>query len=467
MDLDLAKFLDLNKGLLDLGNTHIASENDESHKQDFNGTCLFISSQIRFTKELIRFCQDFEQQENFEIRYFDYSVKTKNKLVRLPEWSPMRFLGIDFLGPVVQVRSRIIHDLKIRNRIDLNEFIVLNSPRVELKKINVGTIFGDLQVPSAADRITAFGDYFNSNKIGVTLDKQQNLIHIDFARSAPKKISVIIPTAGKTKNTSTFLAECMISLLEQNLKVSMLEIILIYDNKGNLDYLEKLPETQNSQISIKKIPFNGEFNFSKKCNIGAEASSGHVLIFLNDDVVLKSKNSILELSGAAQLPNIGAVGSKLKFADGSIQHGGIFVSEASFGHAYFGEPDITGIAGDLSVAHEVIGVTGACLAIDSKVFTEVGKWNVELPNSYNDVEFCLRLINSGRSNFILNNLWIEHFGSATRKSITTKLDRSITLKAIGKVKSESFLREAKYNLRPTSSRNIFKLIMHKLVKNFN
>jgi GT2 family glycosyltransferase len=143
---------------------------------------------------------------------------------------------------------------------------------------------------------------------------------------------------------------------------------------------------------------------------------------------------------------VGAVGSQLQFADGSIQHAGITLQNVKPRNSYLDQfPRVTDF-GDLEVAHEVSGVTGACLTISKDKFDSSGGWNEGLPNSYNDVDLCLRLNAMGLQSVVLNDLKIVHNESSSRNSdfdaASFRILKELWPQELG---NESFLRSAQAN----------------------
>jgi GT2 family glycosyltransferase len=194
------------------------------------------------------------------------------------------------------------------------------------------------------------------------------------------------------------------------------------------------------------IEFNEAFNFSNKCNLGASEATGEVIVFLNDDIELKSIDAIAKLSSWSLMDGVGAVGAQLKFADGSIQHAGITLNEVKPRNSYLDQFPRTTDFGDLEITHEVSGVTGACLALSKENFEKSGGWNEDLPNSYNDVDICLRLNKLGYQSIVLNNLEIVHNESSSRNA-EFALDAFETLKNLwsDELNSERYLRSAEAN----------------------
>jgi GT2 family glycosyltransferase len=171
-----------------------------------------------------------------------------------------------------------------------------------------------------------------------------------------------------------------------------------------------------------------------------------VIVFLNDDVALASTDSISKLTSWSLLAGVGVVGSQLQFADGSIQHAGITLQDVKPRNSYLDQfPRITDL-GDLEVAHEVTGVTGACLAMSKDIFDKSGGWNEDLPNSYNDVDLCLRLNAMGLQSVVLNDLKIVHDESSSRNS-EFDVEAFRVLKDLwpDELGNESYLRSAQAN----------------------
>ncbi len=170
---------------------------------------------------------------------------------------------------------------------------------------------------------------------------------------------------------------------------------------------------------VKVVWFTEEFNFSAKVNLGAVHASGDLLLFLNDDIEVITDEFLDPLIPLALEPGVGAVGCKLFFADGRLQHAG---------HVYNGNPfhiffrwsgDELGIAALLCVEREAIGVTAACMMITPEHFEQVGGFSTLFPANFNDVDFNLKLNHIG-----LRQIWtpwseLYHFESASRNPTVT------------------------------------------------
>jgi GT2 family glycosyltransferase len=210
--------------------------------------------------------------------------------------------------------------------------------------------------------------------------------------------------------------EAVQSTASQNLLEIDVELVIVYDDDVDLSYLDDLKEIVDGKMNLKLVPFTPPFNFSKKCNEGAQNASGEVLVFLNDDTKWITPDGLVELAGRSTLKQVGAVGAKLYFENELIQHAGIFTLSGNVGHAYFKENDAPHEFGDLTATHEVAGVTGACFAQRKSIWQEFNGWNEDFDNSYNDVDYCFRIREAGYSVLVANQVELYHFESLTRDS---------------------------------------------------
>jgi GT2 family glycosyltransferase len=132
--------------------------------------------------------------------------------------------------------------------------------------------------------------------------------------------------------------------------------------------------------------------------MGAREASGEILFLLNNDIEVMDPGWMREMISHVLRPDVGIVGAKLLYADERIQHAGMMLGPE--GHAVHifrsASRNDPGYFGQLALARTLSAVTGACVAIRRAVFFEVGGLNeVNLPISFNDVDFCLRLADYG------------------------------------------------------------------------
>jgi O-antigen biosynthesis protein len=223
-------------------------------------------------------------------------------------------------------------------------------------------------------------------------------------------VSLIIPT----KNNVKLLRQCLDSIL---LKTSYTNFeILVIDNGTDqpetLDYLQSL--RSNSRIRV--IRDNYAFNFSAQNNYAVTFAQGDVLGLINDDIEVASADWLTEMVSHALRPGVGAVGARLWYPDETLQHAGMVLVGGVARHVHKHLPKgETGFNGRAVLTQNFSAVTGACLVVKKALFEQVGGLNdQELAIGFNDVDFCLKLVEAGYRNVWTPYAELIHHESATR-----------------------------------------------------
>ena len=165
---------------------------------------------------------------------------------------------------------------------------------------------------------------------------------------------------------------------------------------------------------VRLVDYDAPFNFSATINLGAAHAAGDHLLLLNDDVEVVSRDWLARMLDAAEGPRVGAVGARLLFEDGTLQHAG-HTYRTSLDHVGFGLPgDAPGRLGLLGTRRLVAGVTAACLLTPWRVFDEVGGFCTAFPGNYNDVDYCMKLRFAGHDIVYEPAAVLHHFESRSR-----------------------------------------------------
>jgi O-antigen biosynthesis protein len=229
-------------------------------------------------------------------------------------------------------------------------------------------------------------------------------------------VSVVVPTRD-----GPLLRRCLDSLLGLT-TYPHLEVVVV-DNGSRvpavLDYL------RSRQADLTVIRDERPFNYAALNNEAVKQAAGEVVCLLNDDTEITSGSWLDEMVGQLYQPAVGAVGAKLYYEDGTIQHGGVVLGVGGVaGHAYRrAAHDSTGCMGRLQLAQTMSAVTGACMAVRREAWEQVrGMDEDHLAVAFNDVDFCLRLREAGWR--IVWTPWAElsHHESVSRGSETKRRD---------------------------------------------
>jgi GT2 family glycosyltransferase len=226
-------------------------------------------------------------------------------------------------------------------------------------------------------------------------------------------VSVIIPT----KHRTDLLTRCLEGLRTRT-DYPDLEIIVV-DNGADRAKLDPLLKSESAFHRIVRIEDAGDFNFSRLTNSGVRASRGEVVLLLNDDVIAKEAGWLHRMVDSVIDPTIGAVGARLVYSSGDIQHAGVMLGlGGTCGHLWRNYSSAAA-AFNLHVVYpgRRMAVTAACLAVRRKSFDMVGGFDeVNYPVTLNDVDFCLRLGKEGLHNVYRGDAVLLHDESQSRGS---------------------------------------------------
>ena len=171
------------------------------------------------------------------------------------------------------------------------------------------------------------------------------------------------------------------------------------DNWSSSPEAEAFCTAEANLPNTKVIRIAEPFNYSRINNLGAKTAKHDFLLFLNNDVVVRGKDWLKILLGEALAdPKTAAVGAKLLYPNGIVQHAGVVLGVGGVAeHAFRGLPgQAPGYVAHAIAAREVSAVTAACMLVRAKVFAELGGFDeAELGIAFNDIDFCIRLRKAG------------------------------------------------------------------------
>lgn len=227
----------------------------------------------------------------------------------------------------------------------------------------------------------------------------------------PPMASIIIPTRNALK-----LVEVCIKSIRDMTRYRNYEVILVdngSDDPAALAYFAEINKLDNIRVIRDEQPFC----YSAINNRAAEQAKGEILVFLNNDIEVINPEWLDELISHACRPGIGAVGARLIYPNGTIQHAGIVLGIGGWaGHAHKSFSSLAhGYVGRLTLQNNFSAVTGACLAVQKKYFLQVGGFDeVNLRVACNDVDLCLKFTELGLRNLYTPFASLYHHESATR-----------------------------------------------------
>lgn len=155
--------------------------------------------------------------------------------------------------------------------------------------------------------------------------------------------------------------------------------------------------------------------FASACNAGAQLAESEFLVFLNSDLEFRPGWLQALIEAADVDPRIAAVGAKLLYPDGTIQHGGVFLREdrldrnpLAASHDHVGRP---GDYPDANRREDLLAVTAAALLVRRTAFESVGGFDEGYFNGLEDVDLCLKLGQEGHRIVYEPNCTLVHHES--------------------------------------------------------
>ena len=336
-----------------------------------------------------------------------------------PDWSPDLILSENYICHLMSFRRGLAleiggfrsefdlsqdHDMMLRlsrvaNRIQ-HLPRVLYHWRTSLASMSRASSAEQKAYSSSKSVVTA---YLKESGIDATVEEglYEGRWRVRYPIPANAHVSILIPTAGKT------------DVLDRNLKSlwkkagsTPYEVVIIDNSKGEgtrtvLEYVEKLRAKGHPIRHFDQR--NEHFNYSRLNNKAASTCSSSLLLFLNDDTEGISDGWLDAMAELACRPEVGAVGAKLLYPDGQIQHAGVTMGLAEIcGHSFKGGFGDTRHYYDFpDLIRNVSAVTAACVMVRAHVFEEVRGFEENMfPVAYNDIDFVYASVKLGIGFFI-------------------------------------------------------------------
>lgn len=198
-----------------------------------------------------------------------------------------------------------------------------------------------------------------------------------------------------------------------------LELVLVDNGSTEPEtatLLERLRMRLSPDVDVLVRRDDRPFNWAALNNAAAAESHGEVLLFLNDDIRGGTTEWMELLVAQALRPEVAAVGARLVYPDGRLQHAGVVLGLAgATGHVLAGlEPGRPGYLGMAALTRDVSAVTGACMATRREVFEQLGGFDETLGLDFNDVDYCLRARRRGLRVVLETGAELVHHESPSR-----------------------------------------------------
>jgi GT2 family glycosyltransferase len=366
----------------------------------------------------------FEGPTPPDLVYSDHDSRGANGLrsdpFHKPGWSPELLLSLPYVGSFVAVGPRAA-EAALRSsggRLDSVHALLLALVDEPLRVERIPEVLWSRQardfyeVSEHEDAALAQVAAGRGARISVTRrDQRAGVRDVEWALEGGPAVSVVIPTTGREMPLSA----CLRSLMDRTAYPD-LEVVLV-DGGG-----EAGAAAESVGLAHRVVPYEAaEFNFSRACNLGAGEARGEYIAFVNDDVEALDGEWLARMVAQAQLPATGAVGAKLLYPNGLVQHAGLVLDRLSasagfdFVAAQFAfHQESEDPRHLMNLPRDCSAVTGACLLMPADVLGELGGWDERFRIDFGDIDLCLRAIEAGRRVVVEPRARLLHHVHATQ-----------------------------------------------------
>ena len=394
------KYLDDKQSVSDISNETLKIATGEfitllNHADELSPDALYENVLVLNKKPTADMIYSDEDKLNLQGLRYDPYFK--------PDWSPDFFYSSMYACRLALYRKELVdklggfradfdgaqdYDLALRLIEQTNQIHHIPKILYHWRKVGVSTT--DANDEAKLSQIKAVSEHLKRLKVKaeVTPGLANNLLRVKRQFSTEPKVSIIIPTRDKVE----FLQQCIASI--QKLSSYQNYEIIIVDNNSleskSLKYFNKISKEPN----VRVIEYQHPFNFAAINNFAASQADGELLLFLNNDTKVISAEWLESMIEHAVRPEVGAVGARLLYPNGEIQHAGVIIGiggVAGHSHKHFHNTH-PGYFSRAKAIQNLSAVTGACLMVRSEVFNLFGGFDEEnLAIAYNDIDLCLKM----------------------------------------------------------------------------
>lgn len=406
-----------------------------------------IHALYHVAKEILQFPDaDFIYSDEDKIRKEGWLTDPHFK----PDWNLELFLTQNYINHLSVYRATLVrdvggfrpgfegsqdHDLALRVVARIDERNIRHIPKIlyHWRCFKGSGSFSDLWMQQAIEaRQRAVREYlaFNHPETPASVTNGPlgcNRIVRELPNPAPL-VTIIIPTRDRAE----FVKACVFSLFDKT-EYPNFDVIIVDNDSVELELKEYL-EDISEKHPVTVLPFSGEFNYSAINNFAVKQARGSVVVLLNNDTQVISPEWLREMVAYAILPHIGAVGAKLLYENGTIQHAGVIVGVGGIAnHAFqFYQDGDAGYQYRLHLPQYYSAVTAACLVVEKEKYLRCGGLDEkDLKVAFNDVDFCLRLT----KNLRLKNVYTPYARLFHHESVSR--GRDLTPEKVARFEHES------------------------------
>ena len=370
--------------------------------------------------EAINLQPDLDFVYSDECKVDDTPARRLFHFIFKPDWSPELMFNSMMTGHLTVYHKAVVDDLGgFRSAFDFSQDydLALRVAEVAMRIVHIERVLylwrsipgsaasGDKGFARASN-VAALNDALLRRGIpGAALSlPHANCVRVALPADAVKA-SIIIPS-DSVQNLRSVLES-----IREHTVYPNYEVVVVC----NGPLAERLKDDFCDWEPLRFVHYDKKYNFSDKCNEGARAAAGEIVIFYNDDVYPLQPDWITRLIEYLWVPGVGGVSPKLLHANDTIQYAGMISGTPGLCGTAYNNVSRDGMDSFLTMHRHVRNVSilsGACCALWKDVFWKVGAFDViHTPDGHSDMDLSYKLMESGYRCVYTPHAILRHVGN--------------------------------------------------------
>jgi glycosyltransferase involved in cell wall biosynthesis len=386
------------------------------------------------------YCDECKINDKDDRLLFDFFIK--------PDWAPEMLYNFMYTGHLTLYKTDLVKNIGgFRTAYDFSQDYDLalrmsevcrNIRHVERilylwRAINGSAAKGG-KSGARISNLAALDDAMKRRNINAQIIALPKRNYVKIIRAVTEKVSIIIPTDSYE---NAILA--IDGVLHKTSYVDY-EIVVVCNSK----LAKILQQKYCHDLRVVMHNYDKLYNFSDKCNVGAQAAKGEILVFYNDDVSPIHESWVDALIEYLYMPGVGATSPKLLFKNGAIQYAGMISGTPGLAgtacNGWFGNGHPSTMPVDQWVRNVTI-LSGACLCIRKSVFFDVGCFDsIHTPSGHSDLDLSYKISDHGLRCVYTPNAQLYHIGNHSWRidNIKDKSDIFMLMKYGQRISTDPF-----------------------------
>lgn len=348
--------------------------------------------------------EELENNEAVDLIYSDECNVDRNgnlfKFFFKPDWSPLLLVNKNYIGKLTAYRKDTLiksggFDKSFPTCLDYDIALRFAEAKVRIQHVE-RVLYKTFAVDKSLDELKnelneqarILFQHCQRFQPSMSIYERDGQNHIAKWRNEIPLVSIIIITDDLSVITRR------IPQLIRDTTYSNYEIIIVA-NSDLVTEVRKAFAGLGDRLIL--CTYDGIFNLSRKCNIGAKAANGEYLLFIRDDLFIAQRDWLNHLIDVLDIPGVGATSPSIINTEGKVIYNGGRITqnsgdlyESNFSGQLFYSGDNRAITSHM--LRETSVLSKYCISVRKNVFIEIGGFDeINTPNRHCELDFSLRL----------------------------------------------------------------------------